>query len=83
MRLVPLYFFDTRDGDMFISDDVGNELPDLKAATVEAARFLGELARDVLAKSARRVLIVDVRNEQDLRVLEARLTFEAVILTAN
>jgi len=68
---------------MFISDDVGNELPDLKAATVEAARFLGELARDVLAKSTRRVLIVDVRNEQDLRVLEARLTFEAVILTAN
>ena len=80
---MPLYFFDTRDGDMFISDDVGNELPDLKAATVEAARFLGELARDVLAKSTRRVLIVDVRNEQDLRVLEARLTFEAVILTAN
>ena len=37
---VPLYFFDTRDNDNFIEDDVGIELPDLEAVKAQAARSL-------------------------------------------
>jgi hypothetical protein len=75
---MPIYFFDTRDGDTFVSDDNGVELSDLAAAKVVASISLAELARDVLPSSERRVLIVEVRSEDRL-VLEARLTFEAIL----
>ena len=76
---MPRYFFDTRDGDRFFRDDVGDDLPDINSVLKEASRFLGELARDVLPGSTKRVLTVEVRDGLR-RVLEARLTFEAVVL---
>jgi hypothetical protein len=75
----PLYFFDTRDDDIFIEDDVGLEYPDLEAVKVEAGRALAELARDVIPGSLKRELAVEVRDESG-PVLEATMTFEAVIL---
>ena len=77
---MPLYFFDTRDNDSFIEDDVGHELPDLETVKVVAARTLAELARDVIPGSMKRTLKIEVREEQQA-VMEACLTFEAVILT--
>ena len=76
---MPLYFFDTRDGDEFIRDDVGEELRDLEAAKEVAAISLAELARDVLPGSIRRVLKVEVRDERQ-PVMEACLSFEALLL---
>jgi hypothetical protein len=76
---MPLFYFDTRDGDSFIRDDIGDDLPDLQAVTIEASRFLGELAKDVLPGSLRRVLKVEVRDEWG-PVTEACLTYEAVLL---
>lgn len=76
---MPLYFFDTRDDDHFIEDDVGLEFPDMDAVKVEAARALAELARDVIPGSLQRNLTVEVRDELG-PVLKARLTFEAVVL---
>ncbi len=76
---MPRYFFDTRDGERFFRDEIGDELPDIHSAVKEASRFLGELARDVLPGSMKRVLTVEVRDGLR-RVLEARLTFEAVVL---
>ena len=78
---MPLYFFDTRDGEDFTQDESGLELPDLLEAKATAAASLAELARDVLPGSERRILIVEVR-EGGRPVLEARLTFEAVALTS-
>lgn len=71
---MPHYFFDTRDGDRFISDDYGTVLPDLQAAKKVAAESLAELAREVVPGSDKRVLTVEVRDQQQL-VLETRLTF--------
>jgi hypothetical protein len=76
---MPLYFFDHRDNDEFIEDDVGLEYPSLEAVKVEAARSLAELARDVIPGSLKRKLAVEVRDE-DGPVLRALMTFEAVIL---
>lgn len=76
---MPLYFFDTRDNDAFIEDDVGAELPDLQAMKAQAALSLAELARDVLPGSVKRTLTVEVRDAQQ-PVLRATLVFEAVIL---
>jgi hypothetical protein len=42
------YFFDIRDGDEFVPDEEGMELPHVEAAQVEAARSLADI---VLNKS--------------------------------
>jgi hypothetical protein len=76
---VPLYFFDTRDNSHFIRDDVGLELPSLRAARDQAALSLAELAHDVLPGSVARNLAVEVRDEAQ-PVLMTLLTFEAVIV---
>lgn len=76
---MPLYFFDTRDNETLIEDDVGLELPDLVAVKAQAAKSLAELARDVLPGSIERTLTVEVRDERQ-PVLRATLTFEAVLL---
>jgi hypothetical protein len=78
---VPLYYFDTRDNDRFISDDVGLDLSDLGAARDQAAVSLAEMARDVLPGSLRRNLAVEVRDRQQ-PVLTALLSYEAVPLLA-
>ena len=73
------YFFDARDNNDFIEDDIGLELPDLEAVKVEAARSLAEIAKDVLPSSLKRELVVEARDERQ-PVLRAVLTFEAIIL---
>ena len=74
-----LYFFDTRDNDTFIEDDIGIECADLEAVKKVAALSLAELARDVLPGSIRRVLSVEVRSA--IRpVLKDVLSFEAIML---
>jgi hypothetical protein len=78
---MPRYFFDTRDDDTFIEDDVGVELADLEAAKEVAATSLAELALDVLPTSLRRELVVEVRDKVQC-VLKTFLHFEAVIVVA-
>jgi hypothetical protein len=74
------YFFDTRDNDEVIPDNVGLECLNLEAVKVEAAKSLAELARDVLPGSLRRRLGVDVRDEDHRLVMIVELTFEARVL---
>ena len=76
---MPLYFFDTRDNDVFLEDDIGLELSDLEAVKEQAALSLAELARDVLPGSIKRTLTVEVRDERQ-PVMMAKLLFEAIIL---
>ena len=76
---VPLYFFDTRDNDIFVEDDVGIEFSDLGAVKDQAAVSLAELARDVLPGCERRNLAVEVRDGRQ-PVLHSILTFEAQVL---
>jgi hypothetical protein len=73
------YFFDTRDNDTFIEDDVGVELADLDAVKAQAALSLAELAHDVLPGSIRRELSVEVRDVAR-PILRDVLTFEAIVL---
>ena len=74
-----LYFFDTRDDDRFMEDDIGIEYSSLEAVKREAARALADMARDVIPGSMRRNLAVEVRDDQG-PVLKAVMSFEAVIL---
>jgi hypothetical protein len=79
LSAVPLYFFDTRDGDDFVKDDDGVDLLHLEQVKTVAAKSLADLARDVLPSSVRRKLVIEVRDERG-PVLMASLTFEAVVL---
>lgn len=76
---MPRYFFDSRDDDAFISDDIGGEYPDFEAAKAEAARALADLAKEVLPSSLRRELAIEVRGDQG-PVLIALMKFEAIIV---
>ena len=76
---MPHYFFDTRDDDDFICDDVGVDLPDIKAAAQVAAPSLAELALEVLPRATARCLGVDVRDDQQREVLTTELTYKAVL----
>jgi hypothetical protein len=77
---MPRYYFDIHDDDLFTPDDEGVDLDGVEAARDEAARTLGEIARDVLPGSLRRVLKVEVRDEDREPLLEARLVFEVARL---
>jgi hypothetical protein len=75
-----LFYFDTYDDDEIVADDtIGVELAGLEEARDQAAISLAELASDVLPGSVRRCLQVKVHDGQQ-PVLEASLTFEAVLL---
>ena len=76
---MPRYFFDTRDNDSFVADEVGLEFPDLETVKEQAAVSLAELARDVLPGSVRRVLSVEVRDDRQQPVLIATMSFAEIV----
>ncbi|MEA2860496.1 MAG: hypothetical protein QOC72_2535 [Methylobacteriaceae bacterium] len=82
MRLVPLYFFDTRDGDHLIRDELGLELDGIEQARDEATRGMADLVKDALPGAIRRELSVQVRDHGDRDVLRASLWFEVAILAS-
>jgi hypothetical protein len=69
------YFFDMRDGDTFIPDDVGVVLPNVEAARDQAAVALAEMAKEALPGSVRRELAIEVHDGEP--VLRTSLVFEA------
>ncbi len=77
---MPLYYFDSRDGDSFIEDDEGLEFPDIETARDQATAALADIARDVLPGSVRRELAIEVRDEHKQPVLRTCLVFEAIRL---
>jgi hypothetical protein len=71
---MPRFFFDIRDDDDTLVDEEGIDLPDLKAAQMEAAKSLTAMAADVQPEGSK-VLAIDVRTAEG-RVLTAAITFE-------
>ena len=69
--VVPRFFFDTYDGDLFIPDETGLGPEGLKAVKDEAQRTLREMAWDELPDSEQRCFIVSVRNDAGQNVLQA------------
>ncbi|MBR0826732.1 hypothetical protein JQ596_14375 [Bradyrhizobium manausense] len=75
------YYFDMRDADVIAPDEEGLELPSIKAAQVEAAQALADMARDAARglgeDSPDRQLSIEVRDD-DGPVLRARLVIDIV-----
>jgi hypothetical protein len=71
-----LFYFDFRDGDKFIPDDVGLEYPTVDRARDEAALTLAEMAKSVLPGAAVREIAIEVRDENKQPLLRTVLRFE-------
>ena len=70
------YFFDWRENGTLIQDPVGVECADLDVVRVEASRALRDAVRDIVPSSARRVMVIEVRDGSFNTVLRALLVFE-------
>ncbi|HYE87947.1 MAG TPA: hypothetical protein VEA16_16400 [Vicinamibacterales bacterium] len=77
------YYFDSRDDDEVIVDDVGLEVADLETVKVLAAKGLAELAVEVLPGSSQRCLGIDVRDDRSAPVLTTELIFKARVVEAD
>jgi hypothetical protein len=71
---MPRYFFDIHDGARSTTDDTGVELDGLEAVRQEAARTLGEIARDILPDGDRQEVVIEVKDEAGQRVLVTKLS---------
>ena len=60
---MPRYFIDTSDGDTFIHDDEGHDLPGVTAARDVAQAALPDIARDKLPDGEKRTFCAFVRDE--------------------
>jgi hypothetical protein len=60
---MPFYYFDFRDNDEFVLDDIGAGFSSLEEVRIEASRALAEMAKDVLPGSIVRILSVEVRTD--------------------
>jgi hypothetical protein len=58
---MPKYYFDIRENDEIAVDELGMDLPDLRAAAVEAAQSLADMAKDVSPDSDCYSLAIEVR----------------------
>ena len=61
---MPRYFFDIRDNDALAPDEHRLELADLRAAEVEAANSLADMARDMPPGTERHHMAIEVRTAQ-------------------
>ncbi|MDA9393079.1 hypothetical protein WN73_21405 [Bradyrhizobium sp. CCBAU 45394] len=68
------YYFDIRDGNQFIRDDEGLELPDIESARQEATAALSEIAREWGRGRPQHRMAVEVRDDRG-PILEARFSF--------
>lgn len=78
---MPHYYFDARDGDELIRDQVGLEFDGIEAARDEATRGLVDIAKDVIPGALRRELAIEVRDEADHQIIRAGLWFEVAVLS--
>lgn len=73
---MPHYYFDIHD-DVHLIDEVGQDLPNLRAARAEAARALAEAAKELAALAPSKDFVILVRNEGGEVVLRTRMSFSS------
>ena len=74
---MPIYYFDTFDGEHVTLDGVGIDLPDLDAVKAQAVMALPEMAHDELPDGMQRDFWVKVHNGDGEYIFAADLKFKA------
>ncbi len=73
---MPRFYFDVREGTMFVPDEEGLVFDSLDAAEREAAEAAAGIGRDRLPEGDAREVTVEVRNEHRQRVLTVKVSLE-------
>jgi hypothetical protein len=79
---MPRYYFDIRDNQDFVADEIGIEFETFDEVKEEAAVAVTDVAKDVLPGSEVRNLAIEVRDEIG-PVLIVKLRFEIQHITAR
>ena len=79
---MPLYFFDSDDGDRFTKDRVGVEVLNLSEAAHEAAGLLRDLAHHDRITGQRTVAVV-VRDKESMPVYRVTMTITGAPITPH
>jgi hypothetical protein len=74
---MPRYYFDFRNDDACTFDDVGVVLAGVEAARNQAMQALTMCSQAILPSGVRKVLAIEVRNEEKQALLELKLVFHA------
>jgi hypothetical protein len=69
------YYFDIRENNTVAVDEEGLELPDLKAAEIEAARSLADMTKSLPGGAEHHHLAIEVRTEKG-RAFDATFIFQ-------
>lgn len=73
---MPIYYFDTHDGNRLYRDEEGSELRDDEAARVEARKAIGEMAaEDITGEGSRKTITVLVRRADGSEVAQLSIVF--------
>ena len=73
---MPRFYFDVREGRLFVEDQDGLEFPDLDAVEQEAIQAAASMGKDRLPRGDTRDVTVEVRNERRQRVLTVKVSLE-------
>jgi hypothetical protein len=49
---MPLYYFDLLDGEDFVKDEEGMDLPNISSAQIEATEFLTDMVMDIATRQS-------------------------------
>ncbi len=71
---MPRYYFPSNDGERRHLDDIGQELAGPAAARLTALDALPDMARETIPDGDHRVMIVEVRDEEEDLIYRATLT---------
>jgi hypothetical protein len=66
---MPRFYFDVREGSLFVEDEGGMEFPNLDKAEQEAIQAVVSIGKDRLPRGDTRDVTVEVRDENQQRVL--------------
>ena len=79
---MPRYYFDSRDNETFIADEIGVDIASFEEVKTTASTAMAEFAKDVLPGSIVRMLAIEVRDDFG-PVLRVSLRFEIEQLAAT
>ncbi len=74
---MPLYFFDSGDGECFLRSEAGIEMSGLQEARDEAVRLLPSIAHDMGASYNGQDIVSMVRDERGQVIFKATLSLRA------
>jgi hypothetical protein len=73
---MPRFYFDIRDGESLVVDEVGLEFPTVNEARDDASRTLGQMMKEAMPDGQHHDVAVEVRGDDKRPLFRVQITFE-------